>query len=93
MSVASAHGGIQTAPNPKPGSPGYLKWYWIAGPGRAKWSSWTELHNHLVKFLTPAMAKRVTSVWYHEATGLYGGSDANRVAHGKPPRGKIVGPG
>ena len=38
-------------------------------------------------------AKRVAAQWYHEATGRWPGSDANRVAHGKPPRGKVIGPG
>lgn len=70
-----------------------LKRYWIAGPGRAKWNTWTELYNHLKKYLGPERAKAVAAAWYHEATGLWPGSDANRVAHGKPPRGKRVGPG
>jgi hypothetical protein len=39
------------------------------------------------------MADRVTSAWYHEGTGMWAGSDKNRVTHGKPPRGKVVGPG
>lgn len=84
-------------PDTKPGDKGNggidLKHYWIAGEGRAKWSTWTELYTHLVKFLGPDRAKRVTSQWYHDATGLWAGSDANRVAHGHPPRGKVIGPG
>jgi hypothetical protein len=59
-----------------------LKWYWTAGPGRGKWSTWTELHAHLRKFLSPGMAKRVTSAWYHAATGHWVGEKK-----GKNPRG------
>jgi hypothetical protein len=78
----------------RPGDNGdKLKHYWLHGEGRAKWNTWTELYHHLVKYLNPETAKRVTSQWYHEATGLWGGSDANRVAHSHAPRGKVVGPG
>lgn len=71
-----------------------LKRYWLAGPGRAKWSTWTELYRHLRRYIKPAeRAKRVASAWYHEGTGMWAGSDANRVAHGKPPRGNRIGPG
>jgi hypothetical protein len=37
-----------------------LKHYWLYGEGRAKWSTWTELYHHLVKYLNPETAKRVT---------------------------------
>jgi hypothetical protein len=67
--------------------------FWLYGPGRAKWASWHELHKHLLKHMPPGMADRVTETWYFEATGMHGGSDKNRVAHGKPPRGKVIGPG
>ena len=70
-----------------------LKHYWCFGPGRAKWSTWTELYHHLLKYLAPEMAKRTAAQWYHLATGMWAGSDANRVAHGHPPRGKVIGPG
>ena len=66
---------------------------WTKGAGRAKWNTWRELRAHLIKFMNPAMADRVTSVWYHDATGVWSGSDLNRVRHGKPPRGKRIGPG
>lgn len=70
-----AVGGIgpDATANPDPHSRGYLKWYWCFGPGRAKWSTWTELHAHLVKFMGEGMAKRVTSQWYHDATGHWVG--------------------
>lgn len=94
MAGVSAHGGVEATANPKPGSRGYFKWYWTKGPGRAKWSTWTELYHHILpKVTNPNMAKRITEAWYFQTTGRHGGSDANRVAHGKPPRGKIVGPG
>lgn len=70
-----------------------LKRYWIAGPGRAKWSTWTELYHHLLKYLPPERAKRTAAQWYHEATGMWPGSDKNRVAHGHAPRGDRIGPG
>lgn len=70
-----------------------LKRYWIAGPGRAKWSTWTELYNHLKKYLGPERAKRVAAQWYHDAVGVWPGADLNRVMHGSPPRGKRIGPG
>jgi len=70
-----------------------LKHYWLFGEGRAKWHTWTELYHHLVKYLNPELAKKVTEAWYLEGTGMHGGSDLNRVAHGHPPRGKVIGPG
>lgn len=80
--------------HPGDGGKGFdLKRYWITGEGRAKWNTWTELYHHLVKFMPPGKAKRTAAQWYHEATGLWAGSDANRVAHGHAPRGKVVGPG
>lgn len=80
-------------PRPGDGNAAKLKRYWLAGEGRRKWTTWTELYNHLKKYLGAARAKRVASAWYHEGTGMWSGSDRNRVAHGKPPRGNRVGPG
>lgn len=82
MAGVSAHGGVEATANPKPGSRGYLKWYWCFGPGRSKWSTWTELYHHLVKYLPEATAKRTASVWYHAATGHWVGEKK-----GKNPRG------
>lgn len=94
MAGVSAHGGVEATANPKPGSRGFFRWYWCYGPGRAKWSSWHELYDHIVtKVGNPDKAARITESWYYAVTGLHGGSDANRVAHGKPPRGKRMGPG
>jgi hypothetical protein len=66
---------------------------WTKGPGRAKWDDFTTLHTHLIKFMGPAKANRVTAAWFHAVKGYWPGADLNRVAHGKPPKGKIVGPG
>jgi hypothetical protein len=89
MAGVSAHGGAETTANPRPGSPGYLKWYWTKSPeGLAKWRSsphpWTALYNHLAKHMNPAMAKRVASQWFHDTMGYWPGSRG-----GKNP----VGPG
>ncbi len=70
-----------------------LKHYWVYGEGAAKWSTWTELYHHLVKYLNPEMAKRTAAEWFHERYHFWPGSDLNRVKHGKPPRGHRVGPG
>lgn len=75
-----------------------LKHYWTKDPrGLAKWAAsphpWTSLYHHLVKFMNPEMAKRVASQWFHDVFGFWPGSDLNRVTHGSPPRGKVIGPG
>jgi hypothetical protein len=70
-----------------------LKHYWVYGEGAAKWSTWTELRDHLLKYLNPEMAKRTAAEWFHLRYGDWPGSDTNKVRHGKPPRGEKVGPG
>lgn len=70
-----------------------LKRYWIYGEGRAKWNTFTELRDHLVKYLNPDLATRTAAQWFHERYGFYPGADLNRVKNGKPPRGNRVGPG
>lgn len=67
--------------------------YWTVGAGRAKWNTWTELFHHLLKYLSPERAKLAASRWFFEVKGYYAGDDRNRVANGKPPRGKKIGPG
>lgn len=80
-------------------TPGHdeLHHYWVAGPGLAKWRGspkpWTTLVAHLTKYVGPERAKVYASRWFHEVFGFYAGSDLNRVTHGHPPRGKVVGPG
>lgn len=74
-----------------------LHHYWTRGEGLAKWADsptpWTTLHEHLSEFLSGDKLDRTTSQWFHDVFGFWAGSDKNRVAHGKPPRGQRVGPG
>jgi hypothetical protein len=71
MSVAH----VDVVADPKPGSRGYLKWYWTKGPGLAKWATsphpFTALRAHLIKFLSPAIVDSVTAKWFHDALGFY----------------------
>lgn len=78
--------------------PQKLHHYWTRDPrGLRKWVDsphpWTSLHRHLIKFMDDEEAKRCASQWFHEVFGFWSGSDLNRVTHGRPPRGKVVGPG
>lgn len=74
-----------------------LHHYWTQGEGKAKWVAspkpWTTLVGHLTKFVGLSRAKRMAAQWFHEVFGFWPGADLNRVTHGKPPRGKVVGPG
>jgi hypothetical protein len=80
-------------------TPGHdqLHHYWTRGEGLAKWSAsptpWTTLYHHLLKYLPEGEAKRAASAWFQEVFGFASGSDLNRVTHGHPPRGHVVGPG
>lgn len=71
--------------------------YWTKGEGLAKWAEaddpWTQLYHHLAKYMEPELAKLTAVRWYHDVFGFYPNSDKARVAHGKKPRGKNVGPG
>lgn len=67
--------------------------YWLHGEGAARWATWTELVDHLKKHVSAGAAKRIAAQWFHDRYGTWPGSDENRVAHGKPPRGDKVGPG
>lgn len=74
-----------------------LHLYWTKGEGLAKWRGsphpWTTLRRHLLKYMSPGMATRAASKWFQEVFGYASGSDLHRVGSGKPPRGKLVGPG
>lgn len=75
-----------------------LRAYWTRGEGLAKWADsphpWTSLYEHLQRYIAdPDEAKRTAAQWFHEVFGYWPGADLNRVAHGKPPRGKRIGPG
>lgn len=59
-----------------------LKHYWLHGEGAAKWSTWTELYHHLVKYLSPEMAKRTAAEWFHERYGIWPGDQKNLDKHG-----------
>ena len=80
-------------------TPGHdeLHHYWTRGKGLAKWVNspmpWTTLVAHLTKYVGPEKAKIYASRWFIEVFHFAAGSDLNRVTHGKPPRGKVVGPG
>jgi len=57
-----------------------LKTYWTTGAGRARWNSWTELYQHLLKHLSPDRAKRTASQWFHDVKGFWPGDKRNRSA-------------
>jgi hypothetical protein len=73
--------------DPRPGSRGYLKWYWTKGPGLAKWATsphpYTALKNHLRKYLPATYLDQVVAQWFHDALGIW---PAERK--GKNPLGK-----
>lgn len=84
----------------KPGdSNAKLHAYWTVGEGgvgKIRWGTpgdWTRCEHHLAKYVGHEQAKRMCANYHHEMTGTWPGSDANRVASGKPPRGKVIGPG
>lgn len=78
-----------------------LKKFWTKDPeGLAKWAEkphpWKTLRNHLLRVapqLGEDRANRIATEWFHEVFGDYPGSDTARVRKGKPPRGKLIGPG
>jgi hypothetical protein len=74
-----------------------LREYWLHGKGAALWvetpDPWTNLYHQLLRFMSDDLAKRAAAQWFHERFGFWPGSDKNRVLHGKPPRGKKIGPG
>ncbi|WP_378144803.1 hypothetical protein ACFJGV_15100 [Cnuibacter sp. UC19_7] len=74
--------------DPRPGSRGYLKWYWTKGPGLAKWvaspTPYRALKAHLIKYVPATYVDKVVAQWFHDAKGYW---PAER--NGKNP----VGPG
>jgi hypothetical protein len=74
-----------------------LHHYWTRGEGLPRWINSPHPFTTLVALLTehvpPEKAKRFAAAWVHEVTGNWPGSDKHRVAHGHPPRGKLIGPG
>lgn len=73
-----------------------LHHYWLT-KGLPKWADsprpWTTLVALLTPHVGPLRAKIFASRWFIEHFGFAAGSDQNRVIHGKPPRGHLVGPG
>jgi len=83
-------------------TPGHdeLHHYWTRGKGLARWVEspmpWRTLLANLVEEVHDKpleVLKKWTSRWFIEVFGFAAGSDLNRVTHGRPPRGKLVGPG
>lgn len=60
---------IDAVPNPKPGSRGYLKWYWVAGPGLKKWAAsphpYTALKRHLRGKVPAPFLDATVAAWFH----------------------------
>jgi hypothetical protein len=79
-SVAAAFG-VDTHPGGEE-----LKHYWLAGPGAAKWATWTELYDHLKsgKGLTDEQAKRIAAAWFHIRYGYWPGDHRNLTAAFNP---------
>ena len=74
-----------------------LRRYWTVGEGALKirWGTpgdFDRCVTQLSKYM-PGRAEGYCNHLHKRATGMWTGSDANRVANGKPPRGKRVGPG
>ncbi|WP_230671003.1 hypothetical protein [Rathayibacter sp. Leaf248] len=59
--------------DPRPGSRGYLRWYWTRGPGLAKWRGsphpWTALRRHLIKYIPASYVNQVVSAWFEDVFG------------------------
>ena len=74
-----------------------LRLYWTVGKGGAKirWGTpgdFTRCVRHLNKYM-PGRAEGYCQNLHQRMTGMATGSDAHRVASGKPPRGKVIGHG
>lgn len=59
-----------------------LKAYWLHGEGAARWSTWTELYNHLKEHVTPERAKRIAAQWFHARYGYWPGHQKGANPHG-----------
>jgi hypothetical protein len=69
--VTAAH--IDVVADPRPGSRGYLKWYWTKGPGLAKWRlsphPWTALRRHLLGKVPAQYLDATVSAWFEDVFG------------------------
>lgn len=62
-----------------PGDGDQLKKYWVAGAGRKRWATATELFNHIRRYVRPdERAWRVTATWFHLATGRWPGESKGK---------------
>jgi hypothetical protein len=61
--------------HPGDGGAKSLENYWKHGAGAAKWIGtahpWTNLYQHLRKYMPEPMAKRVASQWFHDVFGIF----------------------
>lgn len=86
--MAAGRFGPEAVADSRPGSRGWLKHYWTRGAGLSRWVAsphpWTTLYGHLVKHMTPGMARRVTSDWFEEVFGYPSGArkGANKFGPG-----------
>lgn len=83
--MTAAH--IDVVADPRPGSRGYLKWYWTKGPGLAKWRlsphPWTALRWHLLGKVPLQYLDETVSAWFEDVFGYPPGA-----RKGKNPIGK-----
>jgi hypothetical protein len=75
--MSAAH--IDVTADPRPGSAGYLKWYWTKSPeGLAKWTKsahpYTALFTALSKYMTIELAKRTAAKWFKDTLGFAPGT-------------------
>ncbi len=53
--------------------------YWVRGEGAKKWKTWTELYNHLKKYIkSPELAKATAARWFHDRYKFWPGDKKNR---------------
>jgi len=82
-----------------PGGEELKHWALHTPEGLAHWATkphpWTELYQFLLRKMKGdvAKAKKTASRWFIEHFGYAAGSDIHRVKSGRPPRGKVIGPG
>jgi hypothetical protein len=85
--MASNPAHVDAVADPRPGSRGYLKWYWTKGPGLAKWRlsphPWTALKRELRGKVPVAYLDATVSKWFEDVFGYPSGA-----RKGKNPIGK-----
>jgi hypothetical protein len=75
---------VASATNPKPGSSeNELHTYWTKDPrGLAKWATtahpYTNLVQHLTKFIGKERAQRVAAQWFRDVFGVWPGERAGK---------------